>query len=103
MITVRKVKHPYGLVVDGHAGSMLNDNNHDLVCCAVSTLMYTLVYSLRRQGVKIEYTVWDGHMELRVKSDREFNRDVAQSFLVVEHGLEMLATAYEENLKIIEH
>lgn len=101
MITVRKQKNPYGLSVEGHAGAEKNDQGHDLVCAAVSTLMHTLRYSLCKQYVEHACEEEDGHMEIRMQRDKDFDRETAQTFLVIEQGLEMLERAYPEHIKIM--
>lgn len=102
MITIKRTHRPYGLIVDGHAGSDKNGEGHDLVCCAVSALMQTLIYSASRQGHMVDHDTRDGHMEVRVHDEYTFDRLLAQTFMVVEDGLEMLAQAYPENIKFVD-
>lgn len=102
MITIKRVHRPYGLIVDGHAGSMMNERDHDLVCCAVSVLMQTLLYSASRQGHMIDHDTTEGHMEIRVNDDYSFDRLLAQTFMVVEDGLQMLADAYPKQIKFLD-
>ena len=102
MITIKRVHRPYGLIVDGHAGAPRNEQNHDLVCCAVSTLMQTLLYSASRQGHMIDHDTTEGHMEIRVHEDDTFDRMLAQTFMVVEDGLQMLVDAYPGQIKFVD-
>ena len=99
MITVTRLHRPYGLVMEGHAGAEKNEHEHDLVCCAASTLMQTLLYSLSRQGHVIEHAMRDGYMLIRCHEDYAFDSQMAATFMAVEDGLEMLAQGWPEHIK----
>lgn len=99
MITITRLHRPYGLVMEGHAGAELNENDHDLVCCAASTLMQTLLYSLSRQGHVIDHEMREGHMLIRCHDAYNCDRQMANTFMVVEDGLEMLAQEWPEHVK----
>ena len=102
MIEIRRLHRPYGIEMKGHAGAAVNAQEHDLVCCAASTLIQTLLYSLSRQEVMVDHDVEDGYMRVSMHDDRDFGREVAQTFMTVEDGLEMLATAYPECIRYVE-
>lgn len=102
MIEIKRLHRPCGLEMTGHAGAARNEQGHDLVCCAASALIQTLLYSLSRQEFRVDHDAEEGYMRVCMHDDRDFNREAAQTFLVVEDGLEMLAAAYPEHIRFSE-
>lgn len=99
MITITRLHRPYGLQMEGHAGAHENVHGHDLVCCAASALMQTLLYSLDRQGHVIDHEMRDGYLMIRCHDTYSCDRQMAHTFMVVEDGLEMLVQEYPECIK----
>ena len=83
------------IVTKGHAtGAGLAGAN--LVCCAVSTLMYTLLSAADDKGIVSGITLADGFMDISIKDDPE-----AECMMTtVTSGLESLAAQYPECITI---
>lgn len=90
----------YGLIVDGHAGGQKNAQGHDMVCCAVSALMQTLLYTAAKSGHKVDHDAKDGYMHISITPGQAFTRELQVMFRTVEDGIEMLAQAYPECIEI---
>lgn len=90
----------YGLIVTGHAGGKKNAQGHDLVCCAVSALMQTLLYTASKSGHMLDHDAKDGHMHISITPGQAFTRELQVMFRTVEDGIEMLAQAYPECVEI---
>lgn len=91
------------LTMDGHAGHVeRNEAGHDLVCCAASTLCYTLAKRIQRLvqdgNAHGPVMVFDkGHCQLAV-SPREYSCCVEQAYETIMDGLELLRDKYPECL-----
>lgn len=94
----------YVLSATGHAGGERNEQDHDLVCCAVSTLMGTLANSCAQlQEVKTIYRQTSGDALLRVKKvPADMREEVAIRFRMALDGLQGLAQQYPECLRVTE-
>ena len=83
------------IVAKGHAtGAGLAGAN--LVCCAVSTLLYTLLSAADEKSIVSGISVADGSMDLSIKDDPEAECMMA----TVVSGLESLALQYPESITI---
>lgn len=100
MIKITHETESYGLAVSGHAGAQQNAEGHDLVCCAVSTLMQTLLYTASKAGHMLDHEAEDGYMRVAITPGERFTRDLMEKFRTVEDGIEMLAQAYPECIEI---
>lgn len=87
----------FNVVADGHAG--FNDNGHDIVCSAVSALLYSCVGSiLNLQNDGILSTEESGHYTIDCTYT---DRAVYGVFMSMTIGLAQIALAYPNNVKII--
>ena len=91
--------------VEGHARSPRTANGIDLVCCAVSTLIMALMYTLQRlSGVYITADVQDGYSDIAVYPDEDCPHDVWVEALsrvqMTRDGLMMLAAEYPAYIRI---
>ena len=100
MIRVTHDQEGYGLTVEGHAGADRNAAGHDLVCCAVSTLVQTLLYTASKAGHMLDHEAREGYMHIAITPGQRFNRELQVMFRVVEDGMEMLEVAYPECIEI---
>lgn len=96
MIRVTHDQEGYGLTVEGHAGAARNAAGHDLVCCAASTLMQTLLYTASKAGYMLDHDAREGYMHISITPGQHFTRELQVMFRVVEDGLEMLEAAYPQ-------
>lgn len=100
MIKITHDQEGYGLEVSGHAGAEPNELGHDLVCCAVSTLMQTLLYAASKAGHMLDHETEDGYLHVSITPGQRFTRELQAMFRTVEDGIEMLAQAYPECVEI---
>ena len=100
MIRITHEEDVYGLSVVGHAGAEINAEGHDMVCCAVSALMQTLLYTASKSGHMLDHETEDGYMRVAITPGQRFTRDLQIMFRTVEDGIEMLAQAYPECIEI---
>lgn len=100
MIKVTHETDTYGLSVSGHAGAQKNAEGHDLVCCAVSALMQTLLYTASKSGQMLDHETEDGYLRVAITPGQKFTRELQIMFRTVEDGIEMLAQAYPECIEI---
>lgn len=92
------------LSAQGHAGAERNAQDHDLVCCAVSTLMGTLANSCAQlKQVKTVYRQSSGDALLRVKDvPQDMKMEVNIRFRMALDGLQALAIQYPECVRVTE-
>ena len=92
----------FSISADGHANAARNEENHDLVCCAVSTLMGTLANSCARiEDVNTIYQSSHGHALVTVTNiPEEIWHEIASRFTMAMDGLEGLAEQYPDSLRI---
>lgn len=103
MIQAAYEREAHRLTVKGHAQSAAK--GHDLVCAAVSILVFTLaqtIYDLDEKGFLTEYVVRldEGDAELSCKS--EYNRCCKTVFDVVRNGFQLLSAQYPDNVIFLE-
>lgn len=92
------------LSAEGHAGARRNEYDHDLVCCAVSTLMGTLANSCALiEDVNVVYHANSGNALVTVtKITEEIWPEIASRFRMALDGLQGLAMQYPGSLKVTE-
>lgn len=88
----------YEMLAEGHAGAG-KDAGYDMVCCAVSTLMFTLVAALDVYGVEADGHAADGYLRIRAKPNKQKRVQTATAFETVAAGMELLAGKYPEHVK----
>ena len=102
MITVRSDHLSWCITMKGHAGAPVNPQGHDLVCCAASTLIQTLIYSASKRGYLMEHEAGDGYERVGIARGRQqLDEELHSAFTTVEHGLDMLEEAYPECIQVI--
>ena len=93
-----KIK-PREITIKGHAGS--DKKGKDLVCCAVSTLYYSLVANLL-ENVKdksdVEYDGEDGYARVKVLT---FNRECHRCMKFFKVAVKELEKRYTKYIKIL--
>ena len=80
------------LVVQGHAG--YGPAGQDIVCAAVSALVYALAGVLQEKGQLARGDIREGYADITGAGD------CAREFALVRCGLEMLAGQYPESVEI---
>ena len=91
MIIIKRKPGEYDLTVEGHAKGASNERGYDLVCCAVSTLMYAFLYS---SGSKAQHDIRDGYMHVKFERAADTDGLLQKRFDFLMDGLDMLAKAY---------
>lgn len=86
----------------GHAHAARNENDHDLVCCAVSTLLGTLANSCAQiEDVNVIYQTSSGNgLVTVVNIPVDLWAEIASRFRMAMDGLEVLAMQYPQSIKI---
>ena len=98
------------IITDGNelcAISMMGHANHesgggDIVCAACSVLIQSLANTLYVMGMNPNWYQRPGEAHVRFTAGRTLHRDIRArgAFDMARVGLEMLARAYPENVKI---
>lgn len=94
MIEVR-IK-PREIIITGHAQS--DAKGKDLVCCAVSTLYYSLVANILHYTKGVDYDGEEGHARVFV---RKYNKGVANSLRFFRIAIKELEKKYPTYIKIL--
>ena len=92
------------LSAEGHANAARNENDHDLVCCAVSTLFGTLANSCAMiEDINTVYHAASGNALVTVTNiTDDLWAEVASRFRMATDGLQALAIQYPESLRVTE-
>ena len=98
MTTVRYDPAGYEMRAEGHAGAG-KDAGYDMVCCAVSILMFTLVAALDVYSVEAEGHAGDGFLRVHAKPGKGNQTQIRTVFETVAAGMELMAGRYPEHLK----
>jgi uncharacterized protein YsxB (DUF464 family) len=95
MIKVEISRHPLRIASKGHAVGA-GDPGFNLVCCSVSTLMYTLVEAADAMDIPNTCKLDDGFMDVTFtpRPAKAFEADVI--FKTIFAGLVALATQYPD-------
>lgn len=94
------------IVVCGHAGTA--PKGEDLVCCAVSALVYTAAQcalDLYGEGFLQQFPetiLKPGNSQVAALATEEGAQRVRQMFVTVATGLQLLARQYPENVSYVE-
>ena len=81
------------LDMTGHAEAERNTEGHDLVCCAASTLVFTLAYSCRRR-CRVEKRFDKGDAHIRLEPEEGRGLEALYKLDAVVDGLRMLQEKY---------
>lgn len=102
MIRVRYNIRRLSLRITGHAGAMTNEQGHDLVCCAASTLAQAYVYAARRSGYDVLMRMSKGRLTAAPEEHHQADgvlRTIYDAYLM---GLRMLAEEYPAHICLVE-
>lgn len=92
---------PFRLTAEGHADAGRNDEGHDLVCCAVSTLIQTLAFSCANlPGVRTDYRKASGFSEILITGTEAHWDTLVPRFEMAIGGLTILAAQYPQNISL---
>lgn len=99
-MTEIRIDHEHlAIEADGHAHEGQDAQGYDEVCCAVSTIMQTLLYAARRMGNRMEHEIREGYLAVRY-AGRTPSRELLGAFRAAAYGMEMLQAAYPRNIRI---
>lgn len=92
----------FSLTAEGHAHADRNEHDHDLVCCAVSTILCTLANScVQLDDVNTVYHSKPGYGHVMVTNVTEaLWGEVESRFRMALDGLEVLAMQYPACIKM---
>lgn len=102
-IVIRWKDEPFTLTARGHAKAPRNAEGHDLVCCAVSTIIQTLgiscanVYGVNTVYHKIKA---DGFEEILATGTEAHWDELVPRFQMAIDGLTVLANQYPQNVSL---
>lgn len=100
-IKVEWKKEPFVLTATGHAGAQHNADGHDLVCCAVSTIVQTLGVSCASMiGINTLYHKCDGHAQILVTGTETHWDELVPRFQMAIEGLTVLANQYPQHVSL---
>ena len=101
MIAIRASIARLALKMDGHANAPRNEQDHDLVCCAASILVQTLIRSCQLYpGITVEGDAAMGKADIRLKYKPTAEEAAKHRYQMALDGLEMLAKTYPQSVWI---
>lgn len=109
MIEITYYRKYQRVTITGHAMSEEKDDyDHDLVCCAVSTLAYTLAdrvqgFALEKMVRSPEVRMGKGDSEIGCSPDRRYKAIVTLVFDTIYAGFELLENSYPASVKCKVH
>ena len=85
----------------GHANAPRNEDGRDLVCCAVSTLVQTLIFSCQElPGVLVYHNVAPGDVYIKVSEPDSATDGVKHRLMMLLDGLKHLEKQYPELIRV---
>lgn len=91
----------YMLTADGHAGAERNEQDHDLVCAAVSAIVQTLAFSCAQiEEVSTVYHTSSGHAMVNVTNYDEMEGEITPRFRMALDGLAAMAQQYPQCITV---
>lgn len=99
MINVNIEMQHMHLVMHGHAEAEKNDEGHDLVCCAASTLLMALLYSTKA-AAEIDGGLDKGDADIRLRPHAGQGFACLHKLEMAVDGLRMLAAKYPEHISV---
>lgn len=100
-INVRWKDEPFSLTASGHARAARNEDNHDLLCCAVSTIVQTLGVSCASlPDVQTTYHQAVGLAELLVTGTEAHWDQLVPRFQMAIDGLNVLTNQYPQHVSL---
>lgn len=101
MICITMAPHVFEVKMQGHAGAERNAEGHDLVCCAASVLLQTLVYWAQDvKMAKADGSIAKGDAYVRLTPYTDCYDQTWAAYSVMRSGMEMLQKAYPECINI---
>ena len=105
MVEIRISMRTLELQVDGHAGA--DEFGKDMVCCAVSVLIQTLVRNMEVAQVRgelqyLDEEVRDGHVYLMPHPYGWSLQNIVTAYRVIREGLRALSEQYEQYIRLEE-
>lgn len=101
-VHVRWKGEPFSLTAKGHTNADRNEEGHDLVCCAVSTIVQTLGVSCASlMDVETAYRRAPGDTEIVVSGTEAHWDQLVPRFQMAIEGLTVLANQYPEHLALL--
>ena len=90
------------VIAAGHANAPRNEDGRDLVCCAVSTLIQTLIFTCQEiHGVVVDHSVSPGDVYIKISSPRCKAEWVEHRMQMLLDGLKHLETQYPELIRTL--
>lgn len=100
-IEIKWKGEPFTLTASGHANADRNEDGHDLVCCAVSTIVQTLGVSCASLlDVCTVYRKLKGCAEILVTDTEAHWEDLVPRFQMAIDGLTVLANQYPQHVSL---
>lgn len=100
-IRIKWKGEPFTMTVSGHACAKRNEEDHDLVCCAVATIAQTLAVScMSLQGVQSLFRTGDGFSDLIVSDTEAHWDELVPRFQMAIDGLTVLSAQYPDNISL---
>lgn len=99
MIVVRIRRDGREITVQGHAQAKKNEQGHDLVCCAVSTLTQAAAYAVEKLGLCMAWEIGNGYWRMGM-TQQEPTAQQRTLMGAVEAGMEMLSQAYPQHIRV---
>lgn len=101
MIAILASPARLALKMDGHANAMRNEQDHDLVCCAASILLQTMIRSCQLYpGITVEGNAAIGKADILLKHKNTAEEAAKHRYQMTLDGLEMLAKTYPQSVWI---
>ena len=98
MINITFNPSEYALEVTGHAGQDVK--GHDIVCSAMSMLLYTLAQAITESERMLEESptvkMKDGNGYIKCRPKKLYEGNIARSYWTVLCGIELLAAEYPQ-------
>ena len=90
------------VIATGHANAPRNEDGRDMVCCAVSTLVQTLIFSCQElPGTVVYHDVAPGNVFARVSEPDSATDGVKHRLRMLLDGLKHLEKQYPEMIRVI--
>lgn len=93
MTTIVYDREGHSMTADGHVG--YSEDGPDLVCCAISSLMFTLAAALTDKGIESALAIRSGHMSV---STNRTGKSVNAIFDTIAAGFKLLSEKYPDHV-----
>jgi uncharacterized protein YsxB (DUF464 family) len=101
MMDIRLSFANHTVIAAGHANAPRNEDGRDLVCCAVSTLVQTLIFSCQElPGVLVYHNVAPGDVYIKVSEPDSATDGVKHRLMMLLDGLKHLEKQYPELIRV---